>query len=185
MRDPIQALANALERDEGGVVVVWCPDFGLRAWFVDEVESLARPEARPLHTTTVEQALAAPDRLALLVPNNEREAVLDLDGSRDRLLGTEDGTPARTQPVVLFLLRDGDGRRALAEEAPSLWSWVAGNDPDPEALAEVDVDTERRAFEQETGQSPEAWLAEWRRESLSPSPKTYRLAYRAMLLERP
>ena len=43
--------------------------------------------------------------MVLLVPADEREVVLDLDASRDRLL-----EPARAHPVVLFLLRNGDGR---------------------------------------------------------------------------
>ena len=60
--------------------------------------------------------------------------------------------------MVLFLLRDGDGRRALAKEAPSLWSWATGSDSDPEALAEIDPAAERAAFEAQHGVTPEDWV---------------------------
>jgi hypothetical protein len=178
MRDPIQSLAGALERDEGGLAIVWCPDLGLRDWLVSEVESLAPTGALPIRMSEVEETIGTPHRLVLLVPTNEREAVLDLDASRDRLL-----EPRRTRPVVLFLLRDGDGQRALAEEAPSLWSWTAGNDADPEALAEIDPAAERTAFEVEHGATPEAWLARWRTADLPRNAKNLAIAYRATLLE--
>lgn len=179
MRDPIEAILNALDRDTGGVVVVWCPDLGLREWLVEEVESVAAADARPFHTETVEAALAEPERLALLVPRSEREAVLDLDACRDRLLETQ-----RKHPVVLFLLRDGDGQRALAESRASLASWIGGNAADPDALAEVDPVTERTAFVAATGESPEAFLAQWRAGKLTNDAQNLNLSYWASLLER-
>jgi hypothetical protein len=178
MRDPMEAVLNALDRDAGGVVIVWCPDLGLRDWLVGEVESVADADARPVQVDTVEGALNQPERLALLVPRNEREAVLDLDACRDRLL-----EPPRRQPVVLFLLRDGDGQRALAESRPSLASWIEGNDADPDQLAEIDPEAERAAFIDATGQSPEAFLAEWRAGQLPNTNVNLGRAYRAMLLE--
>jgi len=156
MRDPIQALMTAMERDLGGVAVVWCPDLGLREWLVGEVESLAPAGSDPAVVDGVEAALAQPKRLMLLVPGNDREVVLDLDASRDRLR-SEDAP--RTQPIVLFLLRNGDGEKALATEAISLASWVSGSDADPDALAQVDARAEREAFEHEVGTTPEEWLA--------------------------
>jgi hypothetical protein len=180
MRDPIESLASALQRDEGGLAIVWCPDLGLRDWLVSEVESLAPKGARPIRVSGVEETIAAPDRMVLLVPLDEREVVLDLDASRDRLL-----EPGRTRPVVLFLLRDGDGQRALAEEAPSLWSWAAGSDADPEALAEIDPVAERAVFEAQHGATPEAWLAQWRADGMTRSSQNLSAAYRAMLLEGP
>ena len=124
MRDATQSILNAIDRDPGGVAVVWCPDYGLREWLVGQVESLAPEGVETLRVTDVEHALAEPARLVLLIPENERTVVLDLDASRDRIVGD----PARTQPIVLFLLRKGDGEQALAGEAPSLWSWVSGSD---------------------------------------------------------
>jgi hypothetical protein len=180
MRDPIQSLLGAIERDEGGIAIVWCPDLGLRDWLAGEVESLAGEGSQPFRTSSVEEALAAPRQMALLIPNDERAVVLDLDGSRDRLRNDEQ---PRTQPIVMFLLRDGDGQRALAEEAISLSSWVGGSDADPEALAEVDVMAERERFQGETGQTPDEWLRDWRTATSARPVESYRLAYRALLLE--
>ncbi|MBM7115733.1 hypothetical protein [Archangium primigenium] len=179
MRDPVQAMINAIERDEGGVAIVWCPDLGLREWLVGEVESLAAAGANPVRKDDVEGALTEPSRLVLLVPANEREVVLDLDASRDRLLEA----PRRTQPIVLFLVREGDGQRALAAEAMSLASWVGGSDADPDALAQIDVKEEREAFERDLGTSPEEWLKAWRVGAHPNTAENFRMAYRAMLLE--
>lgn len=181
MREPIQTLLGAIERDEGGIAVVWCPDMGLRKWLVGEVESLVPTAAQPFRTSSVEEALASPDRMALLIPDDEEATVLDLDGSRDRL---RDEDRPRTQPIVLFLLRHGDGERALAEQAISLSSWIGGSDADPEALAEIDVAAERARFEQETGTTPEAWLSSWRAERTPATGESFAMAYRAMLLEK-
>src|SRR6187402_3360243 len=131
MRNAVQSMLNAVDREAGGVAMVLCPDFGLRDWLVEQVESLAPEAAHALRVSNVEAALAEPKRLVLLIPRDEREAVLDLDASRDRILQE----PARSQPIVLFLLRAGDGERALANEAPSLRSWIGGSDADPESLA--------------------------------------------------
>lgn len=178
MRDPIGSLTGALQRDKGGLAIVWCPDLGLRDWLIGEVESLAPRGARPIRVSSAEEAIGAPDRMVLLVPQDEREVVLDLDALRDQLLEHD-----RTFPVVLFLLRDGDGQRALAEDAPSLWSWAAGSDADPEAIAEIDLVVERAAFETRHGATPEAWLARWRAEEIARSAENLSAAYRAMLLE--
>lgn len=111
----------------------------------------------PLVRALLCEALDHPDRLALYLPVDEREAVEELDGCRERLR-------ARGPfPLVLFLMRDGAGQRALAE-APGLASWVRGSDPDPELLAEIDPTAERAAFVEATGSAPEEWLARWRRD---------------------
>jgi hypothetical protein len=179
MRNAIESLLNAINRDPGGVAIVLCPDFGLRDWLAEQVESLAPDGANTLRVTDVEAALAEPSRLVLLIPNDEREAVLDLDASRDRVLQE----PGRTQPIVMFLLRDGDGERTLANEAPSLRSWIGGGDADPEKLAEIDVPKERAAFEAKHGMRPEAWLAQWRSGALSETASDFRTAHEAILLE--
>ena len=181
----MQALIGALERDEGGIAVVWCPDLGLREWLVGEVESVARADAYPFRTSSVEEAIAQPERMALLIPNDERAVVLDLEGSRDRLLNDEGGARPRTQPIVLFLLRNGDGQKCLATEAFSLESWIKGSDADPELLAEIDVPKEREAFLQTHGQSPEAWLRAWRAGELPQNTANFQASYRAFLLEEP
>ncbi|EYF04833.1 hypothetical protein [Chondromyces apiculatus] len=182
MRESIQSLLGAIERDHGGIAVVWCPDIGLREWLVGEVESVVPTAAEAFRTSSVEEAIAWPRRMALLIPStgDEVTTVLDLDGSRDRL---HDEDHPRTQPIVLFLLRHGDGERALAEQAISLSSWIGGSDVDPEALSEIDDAAERTRFTEEAGQPPEAWLASWRAEEIRPTAESFALAYRAMLLE--
>lgn len=133
MRNAIQSLLKIVDSDSGGVAVVLCPDFGLRDWLVELVESLVPDGANAVRVTEVEAALGEPSRLVLLIPSDERETVLDLDANHDRMLELE-----RSSPIVLFLLREGDGERTLAQEAPSLRSWIGGRSADPEKLAEID-----------------------------------------------
>ena len=178
--NPTQALISAIERDLGGVAVVWCPDLGLRDWLIEEVAGLAGSDAQPLRTASVSEAIATPHRLVLLVPQDEAAVVDELEGRRDQFLAD----PPRTQPVILFLLRDGDGRIALAK-APSLSSWVRGNDPDPDRISELDPVADRVRFEAEVGQTVEAWLAEWRAEKTPRDGESFARAYWAALLERP
>jgi hypothetical protein len=178
MSNPVASIANAIERDGGdGIVVVYYPDFGVRDWLVGEVESSVGAETS-VRTSSAKEAHAHPEALVLLLPANERAAVEELDGMRDQFL-----EPKREHPVVLFLLRDGEGARAL-REAPGLASWVRGSDPDPERLAEVDVEAERRAFQAEIGASPEEWLERWRASEIPMETRTVVLSYRAALLER-
>lgn len=173
-----QVLLTALQREIGGIAVVWCGDFGLRDWLVEEVAGLAASDAAPLRTASVDEAVRTPHRLVLLIPADEAAAIEELDGRRDQFLD-----PARTQPVVVFLLRDGAGQVALAN-APSLASWVRGSDVDPDLLAEVDAPSERARFEAEVGQSVEAWLDRWRAEEIQRSGESFTRAYWAMLLEQ-
>lgn len=177
--NPTQALISAIERDLGGVAIVWCPDLGLRNRLVDEVAGLSPLGASPLRTDSVEEAIRTPHRLVLLVPTDEQAVVEELDGRRDQLLAD----PARTQPVILFLLRDGDGRIALAK-APSLSGWVRGSDVDPDRISEVDAATERARFQHETGRSVEDWLVAWRAGEIARHGETVAHAYWAALLER-
>jgi hypothetical protein len=172
-------LISAIERDLGGIAVVWYPDFGLRDWLVDEVAGLAAPNAHPFQTASVDEAIRAPNRMALLVPDDERAVVEELDGRRDQLL-----EPVRTQPVILFLLRNGDGCNELAR-SPSLSSWIRGSDVDPEQSAEVDATAERARFYEEAGQSVEDWLTAWRAGDIPRDGATLARAYWAALLEKP
>lgn len=179
MKNPTQALLSAIERDLGGIAVVWCPDLGLRDWLIQEVEGLTPPDAHPVRTASVAEVIETPHRMILLVPQDERAVVEELDGCRDQLLA-----PPRTQPVILFLLRDGDGRDALAR-APSLSNWVRGKDIDPDQIAEVDVTVERARFKVEVGRSVEDWLADWRAGRIRRDGTTFARAYWAELLEHP
>jgi len=182
-RNPTQALICALERDPGGVVIVWYSEPYLREWLIAEVDGLALPEEiRPLRVASVDEALQAFDRMALLAlpgESEERSAVEQLEGCLDALL-----LAPRTFPVVLFLLRQGDGRDALAR-APGLSSWTRGCDIDPDQLAQIDVVADRARFASETGQSVDDWLADWRAGRISRTGKSFGLAYWAALLEPP
>lgn len=177
-RDPVLSTLMALERARGGIAVMWVDELDRREWVVGEVDSLVPASAHPVRAQDVESALAEPTRVVLLVPDNEREVVLGLDGSRERLLD-------RTQPVVLFLMRDGEGQQALAAEAPSLASWVGGRDVDVEDIAEIDPKVEREAFQAEHGCSPEQWLVGWRSGSVLRTNENYGTAFRAMFLQEP
>lgn len=69
MRDPIEAILGALDRDPGGIVIIWSPqDAGIRDWLVSQVRSLAAERA-PVEAHEVDEALQWPDRLVLLVPD--------------------------------------------------------------------------------------------------------------------
>lgn len=180
MRDPIRSLVRALEQEPGGVAIVWCPDLGLREWLVSEVESIVPPETESQRVATASEAILVRERVVLLVPDDERGTILELDARRGQI-----GEPARTWPIVVFLLREGDGQRALAEEAVGLRSWVGGNVVDPEEIAEIDAEAERGRFEEETGHSPEDWLVRWRSGELPRTAVHLTRAYRAKLLENP
>lgn len=179
MREPGVALAGAIMRDEGGLAIVTCPDLDLRDWLVREVESLLPGDADPFRTAAVAEALREPHRTALLIPVDEAEVVRDLDACRDQALD-----PPRTRPIVLFLLRHGDGHRTLALEAASAWSWAGGSDVDPELLAELDVDAERARFVEDTGADPETWLGPWRARQVPRTQENYARAFWALTLER-
>lgn len=178
MPDHTAAILSALRRDRNGFAIIWFPDYGLVEWLLAEVESLADPHAAPVQVTTVDEAHQHPDRLVLLVPDDEAEVVAELDARRDQFLD-----PPRSQPVVLFLMRGGDGQRALAN-APALASVVRGSDPDPDAVAAIDPEVERAAFQADTGSTPEAWLVDWRAGQMPADPVNLARAYRALLLEQ-
>ena len=111
----------------------------------------------------------------LLLPDDERDAVLELDGRREALA-------ERQAPVVLFLLRDGQGARALAE-APGLAGWLRGRDVDPERLDAMDLEAESASFEKDTGRTAAAWLSAWRAGELTDTLGNNLTLQRALLLE--
>jgi|JI10StandDraft_1071094.scaffolds.fasta_scaffold174068_2 hypothetical protein len=176
---PTQVLVNALERDRGGLAIVIWPSLELRAWLIDEVAALpAMAEGGgAVVVKTVDDALSAGDRPVLLVPEDERVAVDDLDGSRDQFA-------ERSYPLVLFLYRDGDGERLLPFR-PSLASWARGSRVDPDQLAEVDLDAERKRFFAEVGEPPMTWLEKWHARQVPRDGAGYARAYWAELLCQP
>ncbi len=174
--DPALAVASALRRDRGGVAVVYYQDLGLLDWAVEDVASLWTGHSGTVRVATVAEALAHPIELVLLVPIDERAAVLELDGRRDQLLSSR-----RMSPLVLFLLRDGPGAAAFLGEAPSLWSIAVGNDVDPTGEAELDPITARQEFVAR-GVDPESVVAQWRAGTWGESADALATLYRAILL---
>jgi hypothetical protein len=76
MRNAVQSMLNAVDREAGGVAMVLCPDFGLRDWLVEQVESLVPEAVHALRGSGVEAALAEPTRLVLLIPTDDANATL-------------------------------------------------------------------------------------------------------------
>ena len=178
-REGFPSVFRAIEREPGGVAIVLSPNFDARESLIEQVEEIVSDAAHPMRETCVEGAIANPARMVLLIPEDERDVVVDLDASRECILGQT----SRSQPIVLFLLRDGDGVRALAKEAPSLRSWIGGIDVDPDKLAEIDVAKERVVFEVEHGMTVDVWLAKWRADELPLTASNYHALHRATLLE--
>lgn len=177
-----QALLSALKRDgQTSVAIVLWPVVSEIDWLISEIEFLLPTGVKADRASSVDQALQRRDQLILLVPpladGAEAEVVADLESSRDLLLD-------RAQPLVLFLQRGGPGMAALREH-PSLASWVSGSVVDPEALAEVDVEAERREFEATVGEAPERWLARWDAGEQDRTSVNYSRAYWAAMLVSP
>ena len=204
MRDATPCLYNAIYRDTGGVAMVFCPDIASRNSLVEEVEDMLPSRECAIRETSVTEALKRPSQLILLVPDDERKAVLELDANRDRMLNPQNMLvlddeefaelglaanlvrmlcpPKRCQPMVLFLLREGEGANTLAEKAPSIRSWVGGCDVDPQELALFDPREERAEFERKRKMSPETWLEKWRSGKLRKTALGNRITYIATLI---
>lgn len=176
MADPTAEVWNALNSGATPIVVVYYPDLGVRREAVASVASIASPRWAIHETTSIMDALAHPDDLVFLLPDDELAAVEDLDGLRDAF-------GARSLPMVLFLVRGGDGVRALPTTL-GLVGWIRGNDVDPDLAAEIDEKAERRVFEQLTGESVEAWLGRYRKGDVPTDARGLARTYRALLLER-
>lgn len=175
MSDPAEALWNAIHCGAPVVVVLYA-DLGLAEAAVAEVDSLGDPAWSSRRVSSVAEALTRhANELVLLVPTNEAESIADLEGGRDLFVD-------RVAPVVLFLVRGGDGERAL-REAPSLASWIRGSIVDPEELSRIDAVAEREKFLRQTAMTPEAWLEAHGGGELISTEDLGR-TYRARLLER-
>lgn len=167
------SLLHAVDHADPIAIVIY-PDTGIRAELIDEIEDL-RP--RDWHRVTDPTTLfAPPDRPTLLLPPDEAACVHLLEGRREQLVD-------RQHPILLFLLRGGSGLAALAD-SPALKSWVIGKEVDPEALATIDPRAAREAFTEQHGQSPEAWLDDWRAGNIVETTSNHAVAHRARLLEQ-
>lgn len=157
------------------------------AEYVAVIEDIAEKPA--LRTTTLDEALAATDRLVWFAPpvDEAAAAVQTLEARRDSLLD-------RAEPLLLAVHRDGPGMVALAD-APGLVSWLAANTVDEgsdrgSALAPGEVDGSweiadaRERFEEAHGATPEEWLARWRRGEIEDRGEATWTYHHALGLER-
>lgn len=161
------------------LAVVWYADLRQREELVELIEAMAPPDVEVRRADRPDQMLGPGDdeAVVLLMPEDEVGAVTRLEVVRDLL-------SERRQPVLLFLLRGGAAAEAL-RDLPGLSSWLRGREIDPDHLDSVDVAAERERFTDETGQSPEAWLARWQTGDLPDIGENVLTYHRAWLLADP
>ncbi len=176
MGDPAARLWSAV-RPGLPLALVFYPDLGLKDEVAAEVESFFPPDTELRRLESVDDAVGHPNALVLLFPTNEKGALEALEGRRDMLLDRE-------LPIVVFILRHGDGARELPH-LPGLAGWVRGRDVDPEEQAEVDLAAEREDFRAETGLTPDEWAAKHSPVADSLDTETLRLFFRSLLLREP
>jgi hypothetical protein len=173
MRDASGALWK-LAHTKTPLGLVIYSDYTQRDELISELELLAPSGIQVLRATTLDEAHPLAKALVLLTPPDEGATVLELDGRREHFLD-------RQVPLLLFLLRGGEGLRVLAD-APGLASWLSGSEVEPERLQNLDVEAETRAFLERTGKSPEAWLAAYAAGEVPESFENILLTHRARLL---
>ncbi len=174
MHDALYEIANALEREPGGIVVIYYRDRDALEWVLSDVRAVSGQPG--VLVSTVDEAIAHHDALVFLDGPNGAGLVRELAEKRDRVL-----EPPRQFPLVLFLLRGGSGTEELKFQ-PALASAVRGSDIDPDEASTIDVASGRSQFEAQTGVTPEAWLAEHQDETARTNAETLALYYRARLL---
>lgn len=171
-RTSTSSLLHAVAQAEPLAVVIY-PDSGERAHLIDEIIDLRGGEWRYIREPA--ELFESDDRPTFLVPVDEGACVRLLERRRETLVDREG-------PIVLFLLRGGTGQDAL-REAPALKSWVLGNEVDPIALEDLDLDAARGAFQRLTGQTAAEWLGKWRAGEVPETTEAHALAHRALLIE--
>lgn len=143
------------------VAVVFYEDPDARARLLKTIELLMPDDLQPVRTSDVEDAFRHLDKLLLLTPDNELEALRALAGRRDALI-------ERSAPTILFLLRRGSASALFSStQLAGLASWLRGHIVDPVALQQINPTIERQRFAEATGQEPEAWLRAFRAGELS------------------
>jgi hypothetical protein len=173
MRDASGALWK-LAHTKTPIGLVIYSDYEQRSELITELELLAPSGIQVLRATTLDEALPSPRALVLLTPPDEGATVIELDGRREHFVD-------RQVPLLLFLLRGGEGLRVLAD-APGLASWLSGSEVEPERLQNIDVAAETKAFIERTGKKPDAWLAAYEAGDLPETFENILLTHRARLL---
>lgn len=173
MRDASGALWK-LAHTKTPIGLVIYSDYEQRNELITELELLAPSGIQVLRVTTPDEAHSHPKALVLLTPPDEGATVLELDGRREQFVD-------RQVPLLLFLIRGGEGLRVLAD-APGLASWLNGSEVEPERLQNLDVAAETQAFIQRTGKNPTEWLAAYEAGTLPETFENILLTHRARLL---
>lgn len=173
MRDATGALWKLVHTQTPMGLVIYS-DHSQRSELIQELELLVPSGLPVLRTSSVDEVSAHPDKLILLTPLDEAGAVLTLDGRREQFLN-------RRVPMLLFLLRGGEGLKALSE-APGLASWLNGSEVEPERLQSIDLESQTRAFLERTGKTPEAWLDSYKAGEIPETFENILLTHRARLL---
>ena len=165
-------------RENNPIVAVYYPELATRTALIESLKLLAPPEVSLKETSEIEAAFGDLDKIVVLLPDDEVQAVAVLDRRREELR-------ARKAPVVLFLLCDGSGEQRL-RSAFALASWLRGREYDPErslALADSELAAARQEFTKRAGSPPESWLQSWRAGSLPDTLENNLLSHEALSLE--
>lgn len=141
---------------------------------LETARGLASTEHVFMRAATVNEALSrnAVEAFVVLVPENEVDAIRELELRRDEAL-------ERRAPLLVCLLRDGGGFAALAE-AFGLASVLRGHTAD---AATVDPERACREFAERHGRAPGDWLAAWARGELPDTLENNIALSEALLLE--
>jgi hypothetical protein len=161
---------------ESPIFLVLYGDLSARDQLMTHVELLVSTKVVTRRTSDPADAFRHLDELVMLAPNNEVEALAQLDGRREQLL-------ARTAPVVLFLLRGGEAVSHLSDH-PGLAGWVQGRQVSDIPFSLAELDQERTAFIERHGISPEDWLSRCQAEELPDTLENTLIANHARFLQR-
>jgi hypothetical protein len=163
------------------VGVVYYRDDEGRDDLLDLCDLLAPAGRDVLPTTSAEDAFRVEhrDKILLLTPDDEVEAVLTLEGRRELLLD-------RGAPVILFLLQDGEAERALKQGAPALSSFLRGLTYDPEPpVNEAKLEELREDFSGRHGRTADEWLEAWQHDEIEDTADNNLTAHEAWALRKP
>lgn len=161
---------------ESPVFLVLYGDLPARDQLMTHVELLVSPKVPTRRSSDPADAFRHTNELVLLAPNNEVEALAELDGRREQLL-------ERSVPVVLFLLRGGEAVGHLSNH-PGLAGWVQGREVSDAAFGFLELEKERTSFLERHGISPEDWLSRYQSEDLPDTLENTLITNHARFLQR-
>ena len=167
-------------RGNDPVGVVFYRDDEGRDDLLDLCELLAPADRDVIATKTAEDAFRVEhrDKILLITPDDEVEAVRTFEGRREVLLD-------RGAPVILFLLQGGEAEKALNQEAPALSSFLRGLTYDPEPPPNDAELAEMRAhFMERHGRTADEWLEAWKQDEIEDTADNNLTAHEAWALRK-